>query len=81
MMLFLWAATLLAETGDTADTADTADEGGRDTSAWLDTGAVAEEVYVQDVGCAALPGGGGPVTALLALGLCAAVAWGRGARG
>ncbi|MES2642755.1 MAG: hypothetical protein V4850_24945 [Myxococcota bacterium] len=75
LVFFALAGPALAE--DTADTADTAGEE-RDTDPHLDTGAVSEQVYVEDVGCSALSGGAGAV--LAALGFCVVVALGRGGR-
>ncbi|MDP2312016.1 MAG: hypothetical protein Q8P41_03860 [Pseudomonadota bacterium] len=73
------------ETAEETGGHDTAEAGDRDTDPYVDTGAVTEEVYVQDVGCAALPGAAGPGAAvtptLLGLSLLAAAAWRRGVRG
>jgi hypothetical protein len=79
MLLVFFALAGPAHAEDTADTADTAGEE-RDTDPHLDTGAVSEEVYVEDVGCSALSGGAGPGAALAALGVCVVAALGRGGR-
>ncbi|MFN7144492.1 MAG: hypothetical protein ACK4YP_11990 [Myxococcota bacterium] len=61
-MFLVILAVALADTADTADTAEP-----RDTAPYVDTGAVREEVFVQDVGC-----GGAAAGLLLAVGLLGA---------
>jgi hypothetical protein len=47
--MILWILTTGAFAADTGDTGDTGAP--QDTAPYVDTGAQADEVYVQDVGC------------------------------